>query len=94
VKGPVYFFKVLSIDVGVHLRRRDIGVAEHFLHSAQVCPTLEKMCSEGMPERVRVNLLLDSCRYAKLVDNLPDRHATEFFPSRIQEENIICLSAL
>ena len=37
----------------VDLRRRDVGVAQHRLHRAQVGAALEEMAREGMPQGVR-----------------------------------------
>src|SRR5947207_1503192 len=45
--------QALARDVGVDLRRRDVGVAEHRLERAQVGATFEQMRREGMAKDVR-----------------------------------------
>src|SRR4029450_9315786 len=40
-------------DMGVDLRRRDVGVAEELLHRAKIGATLEEMAGKGMTEDVR-----------------------------------------
>ena len=47
------------VDVGIDLRRRDIGVAEHFLNRPQVGPPLQQMRREAVPQRVRREALAD-----------------------------------
>ena len=44
----------LAADVGVHLRRRQVGVAEQLLHDPQVGATVEQMGGEGVAQRVGV----------------------------------------
>src|ERR1044072_803061 len=43
----------VRVDVRVDLRRRDIAVAEHHLHRAQVGAVLEKVRREAVPQHVR-----------------------------------------
>jgi hypothetical protein len=40
-------------DMSIDLRRRDIGMAEELLHSAEVGATLQEMAGKGMAEHVR-----------------------------------------
>src|SRR3954463_8379916 len=49
--------QALVEDVGVDLRRRDVGVAEELLHDAQVGAVLEEVAREGVPEHVRADLV-------------------------------------
>jgi hypothetical protein len=42
----VYLGQVLEIEVGVDLRGRDAGVAEHLLHGAQVAGGLQDVRGE------------------------------------------------
>ena len=51
--------QVLPVDVRVDLRRRNVGVAEHFLHRAEVGAALEQVRRERVPQRVRRHVLLD-----------------------------------
>ena len=48
--------EVLEIKVRVDLRRADVGVAEQFLHRAQVLARLEQVRRERVPEHVRVHV--------------------------------------
>ena len=41
--------------VGVELRRREIGMSEHFLNGSQVCSSLEQVGSERVPQQVGVD---------------------------------------
>ena len=74
--APVNFFQILSVDVCVHLRCGNVRMSQHFLDSSQVRAALQEVRREGMSERVRVNLLLNSSRNAELMDNIPNRHST------------------
>ena len=40
-------------DMGVDLRRRDVGMAEQLLHGAQIGAALEQMAGEGVTEHMR-----------------------------------------
>lgn len=53
----VDFAEVLVGDVGVDLRRADIGVAKEGLDGAQVGSVTEKVCCKAMPKSVRRNPL-------------------------------------
>src|SRR5437588_7062585 len=59
----------------VDLRRRDVRVAEHRLHGAQVGAALEQMGGEAVAQRVRIDALLDACRARvsaeQLTESLP-----------------------
>ena len=48
--------EAVAIDVGVVLRRADVGVAEQFLHRAQVGAAGEQVRGEAVPQRVRADL--------------------------------------
>ncbi len=43
--------------MGIDLGRGDVGVAEQFLHGAQVAGRLQQMAGEGVPQHVRVQVL-------------------------------------
>ena len=40
-------------DVGVDLRRRDVGMAEKLLHRAQISPPLQEMAGKGVTQHMR-----------------------------------------
>jgi hypothetical protein len=43
MKLPVNRAEILPIDVSVNLRRRNIGVSQHFLHRAKVGATFQQV---------------------------------------------------
>lgn len=67
--------KVFAVDVGVDLRRRNIGVAKHFLYGAKVGATFEKVSCKGMSESVRRHALRDACLVDVFTKNFPRSHA-------------------
>src|SRR5688572_6294179 len=44
-------------NMGVELRRTEIGVAEHLLDAAEVCAALQEVRREGVPEEMRMDEL-------------------------------------
>ena len=52
--------EMAEVELGVDLRRRDVGVAEQLLHRAQVAARLQHMRRERVAQHVRV----DVCRHA------------------------------
>ena len=42
--------------MSVNLRRRNIGVAEQFLHDAQIGAVLQQMAGEGVAQSMRMNI--------------------------------------
>src|SRR4029078_8894471 len=52
----VHLAQTLARDLGVDLRGRDVGMAEHGLHRAQVGAAFEEMRGEGMPQAMRADL--------------------------------------
>src|SRR6266446_5556757 len=42
----------LAEDMGIDLRRRDIGMAEHLLDAAQIGAVVEEMAGEGVPQHM------------------------------------------
>ncbi len=48
VKLPMHLLQAFLIDVGVDLRRGDVGVAEHFLDHAQVGTVVQQVGGEGV----------------------------------------------
>ena len=51
------FGEVLPIQMGVDLRRADAGVAEHFLHRAQVAGRLQDVGGKRVTQQVRMHVL-------------------------------------
>ena len=52
--------QMLPVEMGVDLSGADAGVAEHFLHRAQVAGRLQHMGGKGVAQHVRVNVLAES----------------------------------
>jgi hypothetical protein len=83
------FFQIRTVDVRIHLGGGDIGMPEHFLHSAQISSTFEQVRREGMAECVRVNVFGDSRRIRMCLDNLPDSHPCQGSARPVQKEHVI-----
>src|SRR5262245_50621218 len=45
--------QALLDDVGIDLRRRDVGMAEELLHRAQIGATLQEVAGKGVAKNVR-----------------------------------------
>ena len=61
----------LLIDMGVDLRCRYVGVAQHLLDNSQIRAVAEQMCCEAVPQKVRVNILLQSSPLRVFFNDLP-----------------------
>ena len=72
VKLSMDGFQPLLIDMGIYLRCRNIRVPEHFLDDAQVGAVSEQMRGETVPEKMRVNIFLQSGVPSMFFYNLPD----------------------
>src|SRR5687768_3529587 len=67
---PVNLLQTLYGRMGIHLRRRETGMAQQLLHSNQVCPGVHQVSGEAMPERVGRH----SGILADLIKELADDH--------------------
>jgi hypothetical protein len=74
MKLVMYCFQALLVDMGINLRRRDVGVPEHFLDDSQIGAVPEQMSRETMPEQVRIDIRLESGTPRNRLDDLPDAH--------------------
>ena len=72
MKLSMHSFKPLLIDMRVNLRCRNIRVAEHFLDDAQIGAIPQQMCRKTMPEKMRVNIRLQSGVLRMFFHDLPD----------------------
>src|SRR5439155_24656392 len=73
--------------VGVELRRRKVGVAQHLLDRTQVGADFEQMRGEGVPEQVRVHAFRLEARFFRESPEDQERASTcEPSAFRIQEE--------
>ena len=68
----MHCFQALLIDVGINLRRRNVGVAEHFLNDAQVGAVAQQMRREAVPEQMRINILFQPSVPGFFLNDLPD----------------------
>ena len=62
----------LLIDMGVDLRRRYVGVAQHLLDDSQIRAVAEQMRCEAVPELVRINIFFQPGTLGVLFHDLPD----------------------
>ena len=72
MKLPVHGFQPLLVHVRINLRRRNIGVAQHFLDNAKIGAVPEQMGRETVAQKVRINILLQSCAPRVFFHDLPD----------------------
>ena len=72
MKLAMYSLQPLLIDMGVDLRCRYVGVAEHLLDNSQIRAVAEQMCCEAVAQQVRVNILLQSSPLRVFLNDLPD----------------------
>ena len=68
----MHSFKPLLIDMRVNLRCRNIRVAEHFLDNAQIGAIPQQMCRKTVPEKMRINIRLQSGVLRMSFHDLPD----------------------
>ena len=72
MKLSMHGFQSLLIDMGIDLRCRNVGVAEHFLDDAQIRAIPQQMRCEAVSQKVRVNVLFQSGAARMLFYDLPD----------------------
>ena len=59
MKFAMHGLQPLLIHMRVNLRRRNIGMPEHFLDDPQIGAVAEKMRRETVPEQMRINIGFD-----------------------------------
>lgn len=74
MKLAMHGFQSLLIDMRIDLRRRNVGVTEHFLDDAQIGAVPQQMRREAVPQKVRVNVLFQSGASRMGLYDLPDTH--------------------
>ena len=87
MKFPVRVFEAVLIDVGVDLRRGNVGVAEHFLDYAQVCAVREKVCGKAVAHFVRMDVLFEAAGRGALEEDAAQALAGEA-AAAFAEENV------
>ena len=75
----VDFFQPRLVDVGVNLRRRDIGMAQQFLDLTQVGSPGKHMRGKAVPHRMRADRNIDVCQQGIFLHNGPNRFTTQSF---------------
>src|SRR5690606_7827077 len=68
MRGVVDSGQVLEVQVGVDLGSGDVGVAEQFLHPAQVAGGLKHVAGETVPQHVRMHVLEHALALGELAD--------------------------
>ena len=68
----MHSFKPLLIDVRIDLRRRNVGMAEHFLDDAKIGTVPQQVRREAMSQKVRVDVLFEPGAARMFLHDLPD----------------------
>ena len=68
----MHSFQSLLIDMRIDLRRRNVGMAEHFLDDAKIGAISQQMRREAVSKKVRVNVLFESGASRMFFHDLPD----------------------
>ena len=83
MRGINHCAQSLFAHMGVVLRRREIGMAQQFLHRAQIGPTIEQMRREGVSQRMRM------CRRRRPpIKKAPNIARSQSSSSAIEEDRI------
>ena len=72
MKLSVHRLQPLLIHMRINLRRRNVGMPEHFLDDAQIGAVAEQMRGKTMPQQVRINICLQSGPPRAFLHDLPD----------------------
>ena len=67
----VQAFQALARHVRINLRSRDIRMPQEHLHHSQICPMIEQMCGERMPQDVRREWRIDPRQDCVFLDEQP-----------------------
>src|SRR6185436_14920931 len=86
VRLPIHLDEVCGVDVGVALRGGELHVPEQLLDRAQVCPALQQVRRERVPQRVRTDA--EACAARGDVARHQSLHAAsaEARAARVDEE--------
>src|SRR5438874_1146596 len=86
MKLPVDCLQALLVHVRVNLRRRNIGVPEHFLDDPEIRAVAEEMGREAVPQQVRINIRLEPRLFRALLHDLPDPRRRQFRSAARQKD--------
>src|SRR6266571_2453360 len=81
--------QILTIDVGVDLRRGNVDVTEHLLHRSQICAALQQMRGERVTQRVWRDRLGDSRLIDVLAQNFPGSHPRKRLTAGVEKEDAL-----
>ena len=73
--ADIAFNRGLGGNMRIQLGRRDRSMAQKLLHSTDIGPALDKMCSTRMPERMRVDFFSNMGTLCSRLDYFPHRLA-------------------
>src|SRR4249919_2997371 len=82
----VDLLELFAREVGVHLGGRDVGVAEHLLHGAQVTAAGEQVGGEAVAQRVRAELAGEAGLAGVALDDLVEALAAKRAAAEVDEE--------
>src|SRR3546814_9632599 len=72
------FDQRLRLHMGVDFGRRDVGMAQHRLHRAQVCAAFQQMSGKGVAQHMGADSLgRNACFRAKRTDELEQPHTRQ-----------------
>src|SRR5918993_354784 len=86
VRAEVHVLQPLAGEVRVELRRRDVRVAQHLLHGAQVAATGQQVRRERVPERVRAHAVRQPRGERVAADDLVEALAGELAAAEVHEQ--------
>src|SRR3954453_9543406 len=86
VRLEVDVLEPLAREVRVHLRRRDVGVAEHLLHGTQVAAPRQQVGGEAVAQRVRAHAAGEAGRAGVALDDLVEALAAQRAAAEVDEE--------
>jgi len=72
MKALVNGLESACVHMGIDLGGGNVGMAEHHLHRAEICPACQQVGGKGMPHSVRADFFVDSPVDGQLPDDLPE----------------------
>ena len=91
----VFIINVLILlfqELGINLRGRDIGMAQHFLHILELRAVFQKVRSEGVAERVGRNVFLNIGLLRIGFDDFPEALPGKALAVHVGEERVLLLT--
>jgi len=82
----MYLFQPFTCHMGIDLCRRDVNMAEHQLHGAEIRSPFKKMAREGMAEEMGSDPFPDSSPPSVGLDALPEMLAAHRLSGSIDKE--------